>query len=137
MRKRLENARNQQGGFTLIELLVVIAIIVILAGISLANYQSSVARSKEAVLKEDLFRMRDAIDQYYSDKGKYPASLEALASEGYLRKVPEDPFTKSAETWQAVPAEPDPTNPTAEPGVYDVKSGSDATALDGTKYADW
>ncbi len=129
--------RGCQSGFTLIELLVVIAIVVILAGISLANYQSSVTRSKEAVLKEDLFRMRDAIDQYYADKAKYPPSLESLASDGYLRKVPQDPFTGSAETWQAVPAEPDAANPTSDPGVYDVKSGSDGTALDGTKYADW
>ena len=124
-------------GFTLIELLVVIAIIVILAGISLANYQSSVTRSKEAVLKEDLFRMRDAIDQYFADKGKYPASLEALAGDGYLRKVPKDPFTDSAETWQTVQAEQDASNPLAEPGIFDVKSGSEASALDGSKYSDW
>lgn len=126
-----------QRGFTLIELLVVISIIVILAAISLANYQSSVTRSKEAVLKEDLFRLRDALDQYYADKGKYPATLEALASEGYMRRVPKDPFTDSAETWQTVPAEQDPSNPLAEPGIFDVKSGSEASALDGSKYSDW
>ena len=89
------------------------------------------------MLKEDLFRMRDAIDQYYADKSAVPGSLDALVSDGYLRKLPDDPFTKSSSTWQTVPAEPDPNNPTAEPGIYDVKSGSEATALDGTKYADW
>ncbi len=73
----------------------------------------------------------------YADKGKHPASLDALASEGYLRQVPEDPFTKSSDTWQAIPAEPDPANLTAERGVYDLKSESDATALDGTRYSDW
>jgi len=126
-----------QLGFTMIELLVVLALIVILATMGMTQYRNSVVHAKEAVLKQDLFHMRDAIDQYYADKGQYPTTLDALVSEGYLRKLPEDPFTKSSTTWQTVPAEPDPNNPTAEPGVYDVKSGSDASALDGTKYSDW
>src|SRR5262245_42920348 len=129
--------RDANAGFTMIELLVVLALIVILATMGMTQYRSSVVHAKEAVLKEDLFQMRDAIDQYYADKNQYPSTLDALVSEGYLRKLPEDPFTKSATTWQTVPAEPDPNNPTAEVGVYDVKSGSDASALDGTKYADW
>ena len=124
-------------GFTLIELMVVMVILVVLAGIGLAQYRNSVIRAREAVLKEDLFRMRDAIDQYYADKMMYPGTLDALVSEGYLRKLPDDPFTMSSSTWQTVPSEPDPNNPTASPGVYDVKSGSEATALDDTKYAEW
>ena len=124
-------------GFTLIELLVVISLIVILATMGMPMYKSSVTRSREAVLKEDLFRMRDAIDQYYADKGQYPSALDSLVSEGYLRRIPKDPITDSADTWQTVPSEPDPNNPTAAPGVYDIKSGSDGTALDGTKYSDW
>lgn len=124
-------------GFTMIELLVVLSLLVILAGMGLSQYKTSVVHSREAVLKQDLFGMRDAIDQYYADKGQYPGTLDALVSDGYLRKIPEDPFTKSAGTWQTVPAEPDPNNPTAEAGIYDVKSGSDATAIDGTKYVDW
>jgi general secretion pathway protein G len=124
-------------GFTLIELLVVASILIVLAGIGLAQYRNSVIRAREAVLKEDLFRMRDAIDQFYADKMMYPGTLDALVSEGYLRKLPDDPFTTSSSTWQTVPSEPDPNNPTASPGVYDVKSGSEATALDNTKYADW
>ena len=124
-------------GFTLIELMVVMSLIVILTTMGLAQYRNSVIYAREGVLKEDLFRLRDAIDQYYADKGQYPSTLDALVSDGYVRKMPEDPFTKSNSTWQTVPAEPDPNNPTAEPGVYDVKSGSDATALDGTKYAEW
>src|SRR5512147_2023286 len=111
-------------GFTLIELLVVISIIVILASLTLAGYSHSIKRAREATLKEDLFRMRDAIDQYYADMGKYPSTLESLVSDGYLRKMPRDPFTESESSWQPVPAEPDPNNPGAEPGVYDVKSGS-------------
>ena len=103
----------------------------------MTQYRTSVVHSKEAVLKEDLFRMRDAIDQYYADKGQWPSTIDALATDGYMRKVPEDPFTKSSSTWQPQPAEPDPNNPTAEPGVYDIKSGAEQTALDGTKYSDW
>jgi general secretion pathway protein G len=124
-------------GFTLIELLIVLSLIVILASMGLTQYSNSVTHSKEAVLKEDLFRLRDAIDQYYADKSQYPSTLDALVSEHYLRALPEDPFTKSTSTWQTVPAEPDPNNPTAEAGVYDIKSGAEGTALDGTKYADW
>ena len=130
-------ARSLERGFTMIELLVVMTLIVILATMGMTQYKTSQVYAREAVLKEDLFRMRDAIDQYYADKGQYPSTIDALVSDGYLRKVHEDPFTKSTSSWQAVPAEPDPTNPTAKPGVYDIKSGSDQTALDGTKYSDW
>jgi general secretion pathway protein G len=124
-------------GFTIIELLVVVSIIVILATMGMTQYQRSVIYARESVLKEDLFRIRDAIDQYYADKGQYPSTLDALVSDGYIRKLPEDPFTRNNTSWQTVPAEPDPNNPTAEAGVFDVKSGSEATALDGTKYSEW
>ena len=131
------NTGTGNGGFTLVELLIVISLISILAAMGLVQYKNSVMSSKEAVLHTDLFRMRDAIDQYYADKGKYPSALDSLVSEGYLRKLPEDPMTKSADTWTTVPAEPDPNNPSAEPGVYDVKSGAQGTGLDGTNYSDW
>jgi general secretion pathway protein G len=124
-------------GFTLIELMVVAAILIVLAGLGLVQYRNSVVRARESVLKEDLFRMRDAIDQYYADKMAYPSTLDALVTDGYMRKVPDDPFTMSSSTWQTVPSEPDPKNPNAAPGVYDVKSGSEATALDSSKYAEW
>lgn len=124
-------------GFTLLELMVVVALISVLAGMGVVLYRNSVVRTREAVLKEDLFRMRDAIDQYYADKAKYPPSLEALVSEGYLRQVPKDPFTDSVDTWQMIPADPDPNDPIAEVGIYDVKSGSEGTAMDGSKYSEW
>ncbi len=129
--------RSLASGFTLIEIMVVMSLIVILATMGLVQYRQSIVRSKEAVLKEDLFRMRDAMDQYYADKNQYPSSLEALVTDGYLRQVPKDPFTDSSTSWQTVPAEPDPSNPSAEPGISDVKSGSEAVSLDGTNYAEW
>jgi general secretion pathway protein G len=128
---------SRTSGFTLMEMMIVMVLIVILAGIGLTVYGSSVQRAKEAALKEDLFRMRDAIDQYYADKNKYPSSLEDLVSEKYLRAVPVDPFTTTADSWQTTAAEPDPSQPTLESGISNVKSGSDQTALDGTRYADW
>jgi len=128
---------RRENGFTLIELLIVIALISILATMGVVQYKNSVNSTKEAVLHTDLYRMRDAIDQYYADKNKYPASLDVLVSDGYMRKIPEDPMTKSADTWQTVPAEPDPSNPSAEPGIYDVKSGAPGTALDGRSFSDF
>jgi general secretion pathway protein G len=128
---------RRQNGFTLIELLIVIALITILATMGVVQYRNSINTTKEAVLHTDLYRMRDAIDQYYADKNKYPASLDVLVSDGYMRKIPEDPMTKSTDTWQTVPAEPDPSNPSAEPGIYDVKSGAPGTALDGRSYSDF
>ena len=133
----VKTLRRAEHAFTMIELLIVLALIVILATMGMTQYRASVVHAREAVLKQDLFQLRDAIDQYYADKGQWPTTLDALVSDGYLRKLPEDPFTKSATTWQSVPAEPDPNNPAAEAGVYDIKSGSDATALDGSKYSDW
>jgi general secretion pathway protein G len=124
-------------GFTMIELLIVMTLIVVLATMGMTQYRSSVILSREAVLKEDLFRMRDAIDQYYADKGQYPSTLDALVSDGYLRRLPDDPFTRSNSSWLTIPSEPDPNNPTAAPGVYDIKSGSPDIAQDGTKYGDW
>ena len=124
-------------GFTLIELLVVMSLLVVLASIGIATYNSSVLRGREAVLKQDLFHMRDAIDQHYADKSKYPLTLQDLVSAGYLRRVPEDPMTGSADTWETIMSEPDPNNPADEPGVYDVRSGSERVALDGSKYSEW
>ena len=128
---------RRDGGFTLIELLIVIALITILATMGVVQYRNSIQASKEAVLHTDLFRMRDAIDQYYADKAKYPASLDALVSDGYMRGIPQDPITKSADTWQTVPAEPEPGNSSTDPGIYNVKSGAPGTGLDGTSYSDW
>ena len=129
--------RRGAGGFTLIEMMIVMSLIVILASIGLTMYTNSQTSAREAVLSEDLFRMRDAIDQYYADKNRYPASLDALVTDKYLRAIPADPFTNSSETWQTTLSEGDPANPSAEPGIFDVKSGSDRMGTDGRPYADW
>jgi general secretion pathway protein G len=123
---------RRRQGFTLIELLVVMAIIATLLMLAVPRYFASEERAKEAVLKENLYQMRDAIGKYYADKGKYPESLDALASEKYLRALPLDPITDSSATWVLVPPE-DPQ----QSGVYDVKSGAEGQASDGTLYGDW
>ena len=127
----------REGGFTLIELMIVMVIITILAGIGLAVYGNSVAHSREAVLRQNLYGMREAIDQYYADKNKYPATLDSLVEDHYIREVPKDPFTNSNQTWQTVLSEPEPGNPSAEVGIYNVKSGAEGTGLDGTTYSEW
>ena len=119
-------------GFTLIELLVVLAIIATLLTLTLPRYFTSVQKSKETVLKENLYVTRDAIGKYYADKGKYPESVEALATDKYLRSVPVDPVTERADTWIVVPPE-DPK----KGGVYDLKSGAPGKASDGTLYSEW
>ena len=95
-------------GWTLLELVIVMALIVLLAGIATAQHRNAVTRTKEAVLKENLFRMRDAIDRYYADKNRYPSDLQALVSDQYIREVPVDPFTQSNSTWETVPRKPIP-----------------------------
>ena len=128
----LRRSSRSGGGFTLIELLVVMAVIAILIAIAAPRYFNSVEKSKEAVLKEDLSVLRDAIDKYYGDNGKYPDSLEDLASKHYLRKVPVDPFSDSASTWVVVPPED-----ADKGGVYDVHSGAPGNGRDGSALSTW
>jgi general secretion pathway protein G len=128
---------SRAAGFTMIELLIVMTLVIILASVGMTQYRNNVTRAKEAVLKENLFRMREAMDQFYADKNKWPTDLAELTSEGYIREVPTDPITESKDTWQTTQAEPDPGNPAAAGGVDNVHSGSDRTALDGTRYAEW
>jgi general secretion pathway protein G len=123
---------RRKAAFTLIELMVVLAIVATLLMLAVPRYFSSLDRSKEAVLKENLFQLRDAIGKHYADKGKYPESVAALVTDKYLRAAPMDPITESAATWIVVP----PDDP-QKGGVYDVKSGAQGRGSDGTAYADW
>lgn len=120
----------RQDGFTLIELLVVCTLMGILMSIAVPMYQSSILRAKEAALAEDLSQMREAIDKYYGDTGKYPSSLTDMVEKRYIRSVPEDPFTNSSATWAVVEAE-------GASGIYDVMSGSGLVGRNGTPYSEW
>lgn len=119
-------------GFTLIELLVVMVIIALLLTIAVPRYFGSVERTKEAVLHENLSTLRDSLDKFYADTGRYPANLNELVVRHYLRKIPDDPIANSASNWVLVP----PSNP-QKGGVYDVRSGARGKARDGSSYSDW
>lgn len=129
--------RSSPAGFTLIELLIVMSIIGILAAIAVPSYQRSLIKAREAVLMEDLYQLRRAIDAYFADKISYPDSLESLVENKYLRAIPRDPFTESTDTWTTVPPEPSPDGELAEGGVFDVRSGSDLIGLNGIPYSEW
>ena len=121
----------KRAGFTLIELLVALAIVALLLSIVVPRYFGGLTRAEEAVLKENLMLLRDAIDKHYADTGKYPAGLEELVAKKYLRAVPPDPITQSAATWVQVP----PAD--AQAGVFDVKSGAPGNGGNGKPYAEW
>ncbi len=129
------NTDRKQNGYTLIELLIVLTIIGLLVSVALPRMRDAQQRAREAVLKENLFRLRETIDQYHHDKGKYPATLETLVQEHYLREMPLDPITKSSSTWIEVPEDlGDNPDPAAQPGIWDVQSGAEGTTLDGEPY---
>ncbi len=129
--------RTKTRGFTLIELMIVISLILILMGVAIPNYQRSMLRAKESVLRQDLRTIRDAIDQYTLDKEKAPQSLQDLVSSNYLKEIPKDPITGSTETWETVQEDTLMAVDQQEPGINDVHSGSQATATDGTTYNTW
>lgn len=123
---------TRKTGFTLVELMVVLAIIALLVSIVAPRYVGRVTRAEEAVLKQDLALMRDALDKHYSDAGKYPAALQDLVAKRYLRSIPNDPITQSKETWIVIPP-PDPE----KGAVSDVRSGAPGIGTNGTPYAQW
>lgn len=127
-------ARKPRRGFTLIELIVVLAIIALLASIVAPRYFNSVERAREATLRSSLVTMRDAIDKFAGDQGRYPESLDELVDKHYLRSLPVDPVTDSRETWTAVPPPEDSIYPG---GMADVRSGAPGKGLDGSAYQDW
>lgn len=131
------NRSQHQQGFTLIELIIVIAIIGILMSVAVPAYKNHIVRAHEAVLKEDLYTMRNAIDQYTQDKAKAPQDLNELVSAGYLHLIPKDPFTNSSETWQVVQEDVLTSIDQTQPGITDIHSGSDLTSSEGTAYNTW
>ncbi len=132
-----QGLRAGSSGFTLIELMIVMSIVTILTSIALPMYQKSILRAKENVLKSNLFTLRMVIDEYTYDKQKAPQSLQDLVTEGYLHKVPVDPITNSDAQWRIIMEEAMTSVSQTEPGIFDVRSGSDKMGLDGTSYSEW
>jgi general secretion pathway protein G len=135
--ERLIRSGRPRRGYTLVEIVIVMTIISILVSIAVPIYQKVVLRSKESVLRNNLFTMRTVIDEYTYDKQKAPQSLDDLVQAGYLRQVPEDPITNSNQTWKVIMEDALTSVNQTEPGIFDVRSGSDKTSLEGTPYSEW
>ncbi|MBK5292861.1 MAG: type II secretion system protein [Acidobacteriia bacterium] len=136
MRNGKEVTRARRG-YTLVEIVIVLTIISILVSISVPLYQKAILRTKESVLRSNLFSIRTVIDEYTYDKQKAPQSLQDLVSEGYLRQIPEDPITGNNQSWKIVMEDSLTMVSQTEPGIFDVRSGSDKTSLEGTPYTEW
>ena len=137
MELRIPSGERRSAGYTLIELIIVMAIISILVSIAVPLYQKSLLRTKESLLKNNLFTLRTVIDEYTFDKKKAPQSLQDLVSEGYLRAVPIDPMTGNDQTWRPIMEDAVSMVDQTQPGIFDVRSGSDLVSLEGTRYSEW
>lgn len=131
------NSSGRRRGYTLIELIIVMAIISILVSIAVPIYQKSLLRTKESLLKNNLFTLRTVIDEYTFDKKRAPQTLDDLVTEGYLRAVPIDPITGSDRTWRLINEDAVSMVDQTQPGIFDVRSGSDLKSLEGTPYSEW
>jgi general secretion pathway protein G len=129
--------KRSRSGFTLIELMIVMAIVVILIATAIPQYQKSLIRAKESVLKNNLFTIRMMLDEYSYDKQKAPQTLQDLVQEGYLREVPRDPMTGNNSSWRIIMEDATQATSATEPGIWEIHSGSDKTSLEGTPYSDW
>ena len=137
MALHIPSGRRSRFGFTMVELLIVMSIVVILISVAVPMYQRSILRAKESVLKNNLFTMRTVIDEYTYDKQKAPQSIQDLVSEGYLREVPIDPMTGTSDTWRPIMEDALTSVNQTEPGLFDVRSGSEKIGSDGTPYSEW
>lgn len=137
MLKLIEKLSRNRSGYTLIELMIVLTILGILAAIAAPSVKVHSIRAREAVLMEDLYQMRQNIDAFFADRGRYPDSLDELVFERYIRDLPRDPFTRSSDTWEIIPPEAGSDGELAPGGVFDVRSGSNKVGLNGIPYSEW
>ena len=135
MAQRMQSGKRR--GYTLVEIIIVLTIISIMVSVAVPMYQKAIVRTRESVLRNNLFSMRTVIDEYTYDKQKAPQSLQDLVTEGYLRQIPEDPITGSNQSWKIIMEDALTSVNQTEPGIFDVRSGSDKTSLEGTPYAEW
>ena len=137
MERPIQSGSRGRAGFTMVELMIVMTIVTILVSFAIPYYQKTLIRSKESLLKNNLFTMRTVIDEFTIDKGKAPQNLHDLVQEGYLRAVPTDPMTGYDNTWKIVMEDAQNSVNQTEPGIFDIHSGSDKTSLEGMPYSDW
>jgi len=137
MEQRIQSGERRRRGYTLVEIIIVLTIISILVSLAVPVYQKALVRTRESVLRNNLFTLRTVIDEFTYDKQKAPQSLEDLVREGYLRQIPEDPITGSTQSWKVIMEDALTMVSQTEPGIFDVRSGSDKTSLEGTPYAEW
>jgi len=136
-RIRSGDVRGRTRGFTLVELMIVMTIVTVIMAMAVPMYQKAIVRAKESVLKNNLFTLRTLIDEYTFDKAKAPQALDDLVREGYLRQVPMDPMTGSNQSWRIIMEDAMASVNQMEPGIFDVRSGSDQSSLEGTPYSEW
>lgn len=137
MARRIPSGSRGRRGFTIVELMIVLTVIGILLSVAVPIYQKALVRSNETVLRSNLFTLRTMIDEYTYDKQKAPQTLQDLVDAGYLRQIPIDPMTKSSDTWKVIMEDALSSTSQSEPGIFDVRSGSDRRSLEGTNYSEW
>lgn len=133
----VSRSHRRRLGFTLLELLTVMTILALLATVGIVGYRRQTKAAREAVLREDLFQLNHALEQYKADRGRYPTGINQLREAGYLRQIPEDPMTRSRDTWQSENEAPDPDNPDAEVGIWRIRSASTDVGENGIPYNEW
>ena len=137
MERRIQSGNRKRAGFTIMELMVSMAIVLIVISVAVPLYQKSLTRARESVLRQNLFSLRTVIDEYTYDKQKAPQQLDDLVRDGYLRQIPLDPIVGNNTSWKIIMEDASASASQSEPGIFDVRSGSEKTSLEGTPYSEW